>query len=363
MSPKLNKSFAEKIERLKTYKEMLKKSLEEFDDFGFEKCINDHNERYNKGETRRTPEWRKMITDLLSHKNLTDSAVDMVSNSPDPYLKIQLLTEQKNRAIVSEGLLMRLANDKSQLVSGMAIGCMSPETKEKYYNQRASLVGRSESLQKSGFLKKAAPQAKFPNLIENARPETGVKPLDYNSSTQMKAVYKKSPESSEVFDSMQNDGLSGKHNTAFVDEKGQAFASNKAHESTVAHEAHHQTTMKLINKYGIDKVHKLYGDMISKNVEPRLHNAIHDALRLSPHYKQQSESPNKEHQQIFNEEKVNFIRDLHSGHMRKDFGSFMATNGSKYGFKDPYDLDNAIKTSWKNIVNHAKLAKPEHLEQ
>jgi hypothetical protein len=237
-------------------------------------------------------------------------------------------------------------------------------------------------------LVKDIPQAKFTKLLPaNQRPEQDVKrieqgkfdggfnytPSEKVAEKQLRTAYGYRGAGEIIEDIRQNPTHSGYHDpySTFPNSKikrGITVASTKALPSVVAHEAHHRTVTKLINKYGEDKVHNLYSKMVDK-VPQNLKILVTNLLRTYPSYAQLHESSAPRHQLAFKEELVNYIRDLAT-----DGG----TEGRRHQVKEIYKKNNnyipkavgmetfekvdaLLKKTWKDIHTFANNATEEHL--
>ena len=241
-------------------------------------------------------------------------------------------------------------------------------------------------------LEKDIPQAKFTKLLPaNQRPEQNVKRIEQGKIAEGKDNYTPSERVAEkqlspsygnehmgaydiihrIRQAPTHEGIHDPYSTFPDSETKRAFTitSTKAAPYVVAHEAHHKTVTKLINKYGEKKVHNLYNKVVD-NVPQNLKNLITILLRTNPSYKALHESSHPRHQLAFKEELVNYIRD-----MSTDGG----TEGRRHQIKELYQkrnnyipnwfgmetfekFDNLIKKTWKDIHTFANNATEEHLE-
>lgn len=145
------------------------------------------------------------------------------------------------------------------------------------------------------------------------------------------------------------------------------FTSSKAHPTTVAHEAHHKTVQSLVDKYGVEKINKLY-DKLMTNIHPDLHPILHRTLMTNPSYKGMyvKSSVDPRLGLAYKEEMINLVHDIVSGPRRNLFSDFYKKNDNYIrdhkGLESFKKFDNAVKDSWRKIHQFANNASEEHLE-
>jgi hypothetical protein len=346
-----------------------------------------------------------MITSHLEHwvdfygkKNRPYAAlIDMSDAHPDDYKQVNrgfgnefyVKNSQKAKTIKVMPVDEAIKYDQKQRKK-------MPQNEEELRNIYESVhkqnSSKSQNLEKTThpneLLEKDIPQAKFTKLLPaNQRPEQDVKrieqgkfdggfnytPSEKVAEKQLRTAYGYRGAGEIIEDIRQNPTHSGYHDpySTFPNSKikrGITVASTKALPSVVAHEAHHRTVTKLINKYGEDKVHNLYSKMVDK-VPQNLKILVTNLLRTYPSYAQLHESSAPRHQLAFKEELVNYIRDLAT-----DGG----TEGRRHQVKEIYKKNNnyipkavgmetfekvdaLLKKTWKDIHTFANHATEEHL--
>jgi hypothetical protein len=244
-------------------------------------------------------------------------------------------------------------------------------------------------------LEKDIPQAKFTKLLPaNQRPEQDVKrieqgkfdgrfnhtPSEKVAEKQMRPSYgrrmKQLPSEAYyiIHDIRQTPTHSGYHDpySTFPDseiKRGFTIASTKAAPNVVAHEAHHKTVTKLVNKYGLDKTHNLYSKMVDQ-IPQKLKKMLTLHLKnISPSYAALHESDNPRQQLAFKEELVNYIRDIATGNDPLNRRHFYKKLYEKHNNYLPNAIpgetfekfDNLLKKTWKDIHTFANNATEEHL--
>lgn len=143
----------------------------------------------------------------------------------------------------------------------------------------------------------------------------------------------------------------------------QSFAASIAgRRDTQEHEGHHVLVDKLINKYGIDKINKMYNDLINK-MHPAVKNFIGSALLATPNYARMANHLNPRYKLAFKEEMINMLRDSVHGSLREDLVKFLHAKPYvlRPHFQDFNHFDRELKRNWKTIRDHANQMKPEDL--
>lgn len=231
---------------------------------------------------------------------------------------------------------------------------------------------------------KAAPQAKFTKLLPaNQRPEQDVKriepgisedweisgghakmtspekstPSEKVSAKQLSYAYSKTG-GKEIVRQIRKDPSVAIHDPYAT---GVSVASTKAPDEVVAHEAHHRTVTKLVVKYGLDKVHKLYDNMI-RLIPNDVQRMLTSTLKNVPNYNAMHGSPDPRQRLAFKEEMVNLLRDFTTGkeggrrRFLKDYTS------AHYGSPEQFNkLDNVLKNTWQKVQDFANSATEDHM--
>lgn len=239
-------------------------------------------------------------------------------------------------------------------------------------DRRAKEAGRGHSYSERGYgrsgqadLSKALPQIKAPYLLpDNQRPEQDVYrvssgPSSKASVRRLKTAY--GTESRSLVGEITKDPTVGIHDPYSTKI---SLASTKAPESVIAHEAHHRTVSKLVDQYGIDKVHNLYNNIIKQIPKP-LFDLFDEVLLNSQNYAHLKNTKDQRQNLVYKEEIINLIRDVATGQERrntfKDFYAKHNNNAPIPHFQQWEKLDNTVKKTWKNITNFANSVKKEHL--
>jgi len=142
----------------------------------------------------------------------------------------------------------------------------------------------------------------------------------------------------------------------------QAFAWAGEH-STNEHEGHHALVDKLVETHGLEKIHGMYNNLLSK-IHPAIHQLVSQIVDTNPIYQQMKTHRNPRYNLAYLEEKVNMIRDfVHSKQRRSQFTSALKNKDftDAWGFKDGHHMDREMKNAWKTIRDAANNTKPEDL--
>ncbi len=151
------------------------------------------------------------------------------------------------------------------------------------------------------------------------------------------------------------------------DPKRMAAISNGDPRTNV-HEGNHVLTRRLINKYGTDKISKMYDTALS-HVDPKLDSHLSEILQSRGY----EEGKTPDEQLGHKEERLNLIRDLISPGEHRDswyekhgttpeevqrHTQQRSTLGDQYQYPENVSQflrnDSRAKQNWKNIVNHIK---------
>jgi len=234
------------------------------------------------------------------------------------------------------------------------------ETGGKYSNP-----GRGHGRGGQTDLNKSLPQIKAPGLLPaNQRPEQDVYRVAQGTSAQAAAKRLKpayGSKSKSIIREITKDPQSGVHDPY---KTKISVVSERAPEGIIAHEAHHRTVSKLVDTYGLDKVHKLYSNIINQIPKPLL-SFFDNILTNSQNYVHLRNSGDLRQNLAYKEEMINLIRDVATGNDRrkqlKDFYQKYNNYASVPGLEQWEKLDHSVKNTWKNIVNFANSVKKEHL--
>jgi hypothetical protein len=194
------------------------------------------------------------------------------------------------------------------------------------------------------------------------RPDQEVKPIVEGSAGQKLAIHK-IKQVYPNYDKGDEFGISlisqdAKHPQAFA----QAGEMDTKH-----HEGHHALVNRLVDKYGLPKIHNMYVNLVNK-FDTRVKILVRHYLDQYPNYKMMTRHSDRRYRLARREEEINLLRDF--VHQNDEFGHRAALLDKakrldfcrRYGFRNSHEMDAAIKSSWRAVRDHANSIKPEHLK-
>jgi hypothetical protein len=306
-----------------------------------------------------------------------------IEKSHSPFLQ----TLNKARRSLEKGTARRLFGKFDQIKE------LTPEQEvivAPNHNSQIHKVYRSDSPVEWDFkeiypktpLQKDAPQAKYPKLLPaNQRPEQDVrriesggparpKGLDSYTPSEKVATKQLSKPYGAVANAVIQDIAANPITTGIHDpyDTKLSIVSKKAGNDVIAHEAHHRTTSKLVDKYGVDKVHKIYDNMIGF-IHPEMYNILNNILSTNHNYRNMKTHPGQREKLAYKEEIVNALRDFSTSKEKegrrsliKNYYKRMNNHVPEAGEFNTFEkFDNEVKKAWKNISNYANNLKPEDL--